>query len=107
MNKLLSPGEISVGDWITVLNWKWDLQGNDSIDEGFGRTLTTVRVDNSWKGSPLKVVAVDLPFIAVKDASSEYDWNRPNAIKLDTRQVDLMSLNDEMVRTLAIKSALS
>ena len=78
MSKLLKEN-IVVGQSLTVLDW---------IPKGS---------DNSWVGDELKVVAVQLPFVKVKDRGIF------GTITLDTRRVNFMLLNDKFVNETSSK----
>ena len=98
-NKIISNGELAIGQKVTVLSWKQIL-----IDEVTGNFLTgetqiqtrTVN-DNSYKGNVLEIVAIDLPYIAVINHSD--NWQK-KAFKLDTRRVDLMELSEAYVKAI-------
>jgi hypothetical protein len=89
--KLITPGELAVGQFVTVLEWEPIVHEPD----GMFTTTKTVYRDNSYKGDVLKVAAIDLPFLIV-DRQSKYEFER-NAIKLDTRRVSLMELSPEYI----------
>lgn len=67
----------SVGDCVTVLSW-------------VGGT------DRSWVGTPLKVLSVDAPFVAVVEIGPLV----PMRFALDARQATLMRLSPEFVEAL-------
>lgn len=69
---------IKVGDFITVLGWNSQ--------------------DRSFVGEPLKVLAIQLPFVAVLDLRSDY------RISLNTREAKLVSISKEFVDALRTES---
>lgn len=92
MSKLLSPGEVSVGQKVTVLSWK----PREHINlGGFGDTAVSVSQDRSYCGDVLEVTAVDLPFVVVKMLKGLYNSGRP--ITLNTSELTLMELSDAFV----------
>jgi hypothetical protein len=86
---MISPGEITVGMVLTVLEWEPIIREPDGI---FTTTRTEVR-DNSWKGDILDVEAVQLPFIVVRERGG----CPTRGITLDTRRVTLMELTPEFI----------
>lgn len=96
---MLTSGEIVKGMHVTVLSRKPLIR--QEVVEEFGTSTIVERqiTDNSGIGSVLKVLAVQLPFIAVCDATSSYPIN----YTMDTRGVTLMELNEEMVSVLVKK----
>lgn len=98
-NKIISDGELSVGQKVTVLAWKRlvvDELTGDFLTGGTQIQQRTIE-DNSFKGDVLEIKAVDLPFIIVKVLSNGI-LKKP--IKMDTRRVDLMELSNEYVAAL-------
>lgn len=91
MNKVISPGELSKGQFITLLEWEPIVHEAD----GFFRTTTYTVRDNSYKGDVLQVVAICLPFIVVNNLNGCFGDNN---IDLDTRRVKLMELTEEYVK---------
>lgn len=87
---LLSPGEISVGMHITILEWEPIVHEAD----GFFTQTCTVTQDRSWCGDVLKVTAVQLPFVVVDEGRGGFGLR---GINLDTRHVKLMELKPEYV----------
>lgn len=96
---MLTSGEIVKGMYVTVLSRKPIIK--QEVVEEFGtRTIVERQItDNSEIGKVLKVMSVQLPFIAVCDATSSYPIN----YIMDTRGVTLMELNEEMVSVLVEK----
>jgi hypothetical protein len=68
---------IEIGMWVTIESWK---NGN---------------VDRSYKGDPLKIISIDLPYIVVKTLNRLL-----HAVSLDTREVNLMILSKDYVEAL-------
>lgn len=96
---MLTSGEIVKGMYVTVLSRKPIIK--QEVVEEFGTSTIVERqiTDNSEIGKVLKVMSVQLPFIAVCDATSSYPIN----YIMDTRGVTLMELNEEMVSVLVEK----
>ena len=96
---MLTPGELSVGMFITVLENKpyqsENIVGNEMLGETSVKTIS--RQDNSYKGDILEVVAINLPYIVVK-----WYWadNENKAKTIDTRRSTFMELSDEFVLAL-------
>jgi len=95
---MISPGEITKGMALTVLEWEPVVNEGGSI---FG-VMTTVHRDNSWKGDILDVEAVQLPYVVVR----ERDGCLSGAITLDTRRVKLMELTPEFIKAATEKKAI-
>lgn len=76
--KIIKPENITVGANLTVNKW-------------------ISHSDNSWVGDALEVVAIDLPFIVVKEVGGLLDEN----FSLDVRRVQLQTLSVEYIRALA------
>jgi hypothetical protein len=91
-SKQISAGELAVGQFITVLEWiPWS---SEMPGDGFLMTKTVIHTDYSWCGDVLKVLAVDLPYVAVQSINETW---MASAIQLDTRRVKLMELSPEYV----------
>lgn len=93
---ILSPGEVSLGQYITVLAWT----PLESVHGGlFTEVQVLTRQDRSYCGSVLIVKAVQLPYVGVQEicqlSKKPKDW----VIRLDTRQCTLMELSPEYVET--------
>ncbi len=94
--KIISPGELAVGQFITILE-------HDEIERvsgGFGFGMETITMQRpSWGlGEVFKVAAIELPYVAVtsKNRYSEGEMAR----SLDTRTMRLMELSPDYVKTL-------
>jgi len=100
-NKIISPGELSVGQSVTIYEWLPRDVPPDPFSGLFGgATTATKHRDRSWCGDVLKVEAVDLPYVVVSHPNqSYYDSNT----KLDTREVKLMELSAEYVKAMSNK----
>lgn len=97
-NKQVSPGELAVGQYITILEWTpWEVADID-LDNPFSilGTKTKTHRDHSWCGDVLKVEAVDLPYIVVSHPNDGYLYG--SNTKLDTRRVKLMELSEAYVK---------
>lgn len=92
-SKRMSPGDIAVGQFVTVLEWEPIVHEPLGMDIAMGMTQTVVTQDNSYKGDVLRVTAVDLPFIVTEQ---EYGYSH-GPIDLDTRRVSLMELSPAYV----------
>ncbi len=94
--KILSPGELAVGQLITILEWLPRETSPDPFGGLFGSALVATQSrDRSWCGDVLKVEAVDLPYIVVKES---YDNARP--FKIDTREARLMECSKAYIDAL-------
>ena len=95
-SKILSPGEIAVGQFITVLEWLSREIPADPFGGLFGGSpIVTQHKDHSWCGDILKVEAVDLPYIVVRET---YEKAKP--FNIDTRELKLMELSKEYVKAM-------
>lgn len=93
---MISPGELSVGQYVTVLeNKQFETLSEDSLDT----VQTTTIVDRSGMGEVLLVIAINLPYIVVERCS---DLNFRYTI--DTRRSILMELNKDYIQALNNKS---
>ena len=89
---MITPGELSVGQYVTVLDHKplenqsQDIYGN----------LQTVSVTNrSGMGNLLSIVAINLPYVIVKQHSGlNFQYT------IDTRKTILMELNKQYIEAL-------
>lgn len=96
--KLISPGELSVGQFVTIYEWlPIDVPADPFGGLFGGATVATKHQDHSWCGDVLKVEAVDLPYVVV---SHPNDRIFSHNTKLDTRQVKLMELSGDYVKAL-------
>lgn len=97
INKQISPGELAPGLFVTVLENKPII---DYSTENYGdiKTITTVNstVNRSGMGDVLRILAVDLPYIAAKVENE----SRILPYKIDTRQTILMELSEDYVKAL-------
>lgn len=87
----LSPGEITQGQIITVLEWA--PREVPSYGLSFGSPVMLKTQDQSWVGEPLRVVGVQLPFVRVKELQGVLC---NSVVTLDTRKCTLMELTKEM-----------
>lgn len=91
---MLSPGEITVGMTITVLEWTPVVHEPDAFSALMtGVTTATTHRDNSWCGDVLDVEAVQLPYLIVREG----DGVLGHGFKIDTRRAKLMELSPEYV----------
>lgn len=97
---MLSAGEISKGMKITVISWKPREIPKlfDYFEENDSWKTTSVKTfqDKSYCGDVLEVLAVDLPYVVVKDLKSKDNYTA----KLDTRECQLKELKQEYVDAL-------
>lgn len=92
---MISPGELSVGQYVTVLeNKSFETLSEDSLDT----VQTAIIVDRSGMGEVLLVIAINLPYIVVERCS---DLNFRYTI--DTRRTVLMELSKEYIEALMDK----
>ena len=90
MGKQLTPDDLEVGKIFAVLN---DYTVRENYSAMTGLVVTT---GNQYsKGIPLKVVAIDLPFL-IYEYKTSYD-NKTNQAKMDVRNVDLIELNENYI----------
>lgn len=95
---MLSPGEISKGMFITVLEHK---PYESEIPSLFGDTVQKVKnQDRSGYGEVLRVEAVQLPYVIVRYISSIL---KDTTIRYDTRRTTFMELNDDYLEVHGIK----
>ncbi len=88
-NKQISPAELAPGQFITVLSHAPE---ESESEDNFGNIRVIQKQEKSFIGDVLTVLAVDLPFVAVK----EQKYNSKYA--LDTRKTILMELSPEYVK---------
>lgn len=91
---MLSPGEITKGMKITVVNWNPREIPTFSLFDTQPATVT--HEDTSWCGDVLEVLAVSLPYIVIRDVRSF----RGHPCRIDTRQCSLMELSAEYIAAL-------
>ena len=92
---MISPGELSVGQYVTVLeNKSFETLSEDSLDI----VQTVVKMDRSGMGEVLLVVAINLPYIVVERCS-----NLNFRYTVDTRRTILMELSKEYIEALMDK----
>jgi hypothetical protein len=90
VSKQMTPGEISVGHCITIYE-PVETEREESLFDFFGGGRERQR--HHLTGVPLKVMAIDLPFVAVRLASGE-------RFSLDTRLFRLMEMREEFASAL-------
>ena len=88
--KRISPGELSVGMYVTVLGWKEKEMVSKSAFVGVSKTMYE---ESSWVGNVLKIEAINLPFIVTNEL--EMIESRPT---IDTRKATLMELDLDFVK---------
>lgn len=95
---MISPGELAVGMFVTVLDNKpYERQeaGNSVLSES--QVIVTVNVDRSGMGNVHTVLAVDLPYVAMRREDSSFVHS------YDTRRTTLMELSAEYVKAICPK----
>lgn len=99
-SKILSPGELAVGMFVTVHNHAPYTKEHVSDGGLFsGPTVVTTKThDRSWYGDVLTIKAIDLPYI-VFQAENNCPTDK-HISTLDTRRTTLMELSDEYVLAL-------
>lgn len=92
MNKQISPAELAIGMYVTVLeNEPW-------VHESFlheSRTITTI--DRSGVGDVLTILAIELPFVVVR---KEVQTGKGYITSMDTRRTIFMELKQDYVDAL-------
>lgn len=92
---MISPGELSVGQYVTVLeNKSFETLSEDSLDI----VQTVTRIDRSGMGEVLLILAINLPYIVVERCS-----NLNFRYTVDTRRTILMELSKEYIEALMDK----
>ena len=91
MDKQISPGELAVGQYITVLEWN---PTTSETSDGFFGTRVVTHTSQLWCGEVLQVTAVDLPYIVAKKCSDHLSLT---PARLDIRCCKLMELSPEYV----------
>ena len=92
-NSILRPDDITLGQFVTVLNGPHLVVGYVCDDDG--DTLSCQRaVDHSLEGTPLSVLAIDLPYIVVASLAG------PGRRVVDIRETDLKKITAEYVAAL-------
>lgn len=84
MSTELKQNDLEVGMYVTVT----------------GATGTATKEDNSWKGSVLQILAINLPYIAI----NHYQYPTLPPASLDTRKWKIMKLTDDYVKAMLKKS---
>lgn len=95
---MLSPGEISTGMKVTVVEWKPREIPNLSLfsDPALTPPTVTISGDRSFCGDVCEVMAVDLPYIIIRRLGETLDcFKKPT--KIDTRECTLKELSPEYV----------
>ena len=89
---MITPGELCVGDFITVHSW---IHEERDVENFLFGTVTKAKHQNhSFTGDPFVVTAICLPFIVVDDVRHiDGNYAYHSRIKLDTRRVVLMPLS--------------
>jgi len=95
-NKIISPGELSVGQNVTVLNWLPRVHEEIGYENFAPTLIKTTHVDHSYEGDVLNIKAIDLPFIIVEEARKY----KMGPFKLDTRRANLMELSEDYVKAM-------
>jgi hypothetical protein len=96
---MISPGELSVGQYVTVLeNKPFETFSEDLL----GTVQTATTIDRSGMGEVLLVIAINLPYIVVERCSNLNSINTRRSI--DTRRSILMELSKEYIEALNNKS---
>jgi len=91
---MLNSDDLEVGIVFTVLN---DHHTEDKVS--INGSVTTISSNRYSKGRPYKITAVNRPFIACEYISL-YD-NKTTTVVMDTRELDLIKLSDEYVKSLS------
>lgn len=87
--------DLKIGDWITILSWK--------PAEFFNPMTGDIKVaqTKNFVGDPLRIVAIDPPFLAVEIQASKV------CASLDSRAASLMKLSKKYVDALSPNFKLS
>ena len=97
MNKVLSPGEMSVGMFVTVLENKPFIH-EPLFPSEFIETKTIVNEDRSGMGDIHTILAIEIPYIVVR-REGKYECSR-FVYNVDTRRTTLMECSREYVEAL-------
>lgn len=99
---MITPGELCVGDFITVHSW---IHEERDVENFLYGTVTKItHMDHSFEGDPFVIRAICLPFIVVDDVRHTngcYAYH--SQISIDTRRVVLMPLTKEYIKALTGK----
>lgn len=100
MTKQISPAELAVGMYITVLNPAVNTrQINPMFDGGFSTEIQTItNTDRSGMGKVLKVLAVELPYVVLLE-EHKHECGKFTS-SYDTREHTFMELNSDYVKAL-------
>lgn len=105
-NKILSPAEMAVGMFVTVLeNKPFIREEPEGGMFGGGPVHTIATVDRSGMGEVHTVLAIELPFVVVR-RESDYEHSRFTH-SYDTRRTTFMELKPDYVKALIPKLALA
>ncbi len=83
---LIPPGELALNQLVTVFQW-------EPNSHGFR--------DQSYVGDVLRVTAVMLPFVVVKQLTGGYSTQRP--FELDTRRLTFAEVTQAYAKALGVK----
>lgn len=97
MSAIISPGELTIGMYITVFEWNKEEKSGLQESENMLAALLGKAKDKRFCGEVLKIKAVQLPYVAV-----EYYGQ---ILSLDSRDCKFMELNEEYVKAKTLDSA--
>lgn len=115
---MITPGELAVGQFVTVHHWLNDnspenKKNKEETEEDSGDVwqdsdlpffggVTTKKtfINNSFKGDVLEIMAIQLPYLVVKNRSDTIIYERP--IHLDLRNVALMECDEAYIKAFNI-----
>lgn len=99
MKTELQADDIRVGMYITVLH------GREKYKGEYGGTLVKTE-DSSWKGSVLKVLVIEFPYVVVQEITDRFGNSfvnhspRSGLISMDIRDRTFTKLSDEYVKAM-------
>lgn len=90
MNKIISPGELTIGMHVTVFQWNKEEKPGFQETENMLLALLGKTNDKRYCGEVLQIKAVQLPYLAIEVLG--------HITTLDTRDCQLMELGEDYVK---------
>lgn len=88
--------DLSVGQNVMIESWNHETAREDVFGSGTAMFTPPARKKTTLLGVPLQIMALNLPFVAVKVLNLGSTWS------LDTREVSLIRVNEEYIDALRV-----